>query len=135
VSDNSDPATPSAPDSRPRGPNWFREGEDPDYRFSLANERTFLSWIRTSLALIAGAVAVVQLIPPFRVPGGRGVLGVVLALTGLLTAATAYFRWAANERAMRRKEPLPYSGLLLTVAAALSATGVVVVILVLFERH
>src|ERR1700712_5527530 len=135
MSENIDPATPSEPEPRFRGPKWLRDGEQPDYRFPLANERTFLSWIRTSLALIAGAVAVVQLIPPFRIPGGRGVLGVVLALTGLLTAATAYFRWAANERAMRHKESLPYSGLLLTVAAALSATGVVVVILVLFERH
>ncbi len=135
MTENTDAATPSQPEPRHRGPKWLYEGEDPDYRFSLANERTFLAWIRTSLALIGGAVAVVQLIPPFRIPGGRGVLGVVLALTGLLTAATAYVRWAANERAMRRKEPLPYSGLLLTVAAALSATGVVVVILVLFERH
>jgi putative membrane protein len=40
-------------------------GEEPDYRFTLANERTFLAWIRTSLALLAGGVAVVQLVPGF----------------------------------------------------------------------
>ena len=38
-------------------------GEEPDYRFTLANERTFLAWIRTALALIAGGVALVQLVP------------------------------------------------------------------------
>src|ERR1700710_2017578 len=103
-----------------REPRWRLEGKEPDYRFTLANERTFLAWIRTALALIAAAVAVVQLLPPFSIRGGRGVLGAVLAVTGLAVAATAYFRWAANERAMRHKAPLPYNGLLLTVAAALS---------------
>src|ERR1043165_2701247 len=46
-----------------RRPKWFQEGQDPDYRFTLANERTFLAWIRTSLALLAAAVALVQLVP------------------------------------------------------------------------
>jgi hypothetical protein len=32
--------------------------QEPDYRFTFANERTFLAWIRTALALIAGGVAV-----------------------------------------------------------------------------
>ena len=132
VSDNQSP--PAGPGRRTRGPKWLREGEEPDYRFTLANERTFLAWIRTALALIAAAVAVVQLLPPFSIPGGRGVLGAVLALTGLAVAATAYFRWAANERAMRNKRPLPYNGLLLTVAAALSAVGIVVLILVIAGR-
>jgi hypothetical protein len=29
-----------------------RLGEAPDYRFSLANERTFLAWIRTALGFL-----------------------------------------------------------------------------------
>ncbi|WP_143342795.1 YidH family protein, partial [Crossiella equi] len=33
-------------------------GEEPDPRFTLANERTFLAWIRTSLGLMAAGVAV-----------------------------------------------------------------------------
>ncbi len=31
--------------------NISRLGEAPDYRFSLANERTFLAWIRTASGL------------------------------------------------------------------------------------
>ena len=38
-------------------------GSDPDYRFTLANERTFLAWLRTGLALVAGAVALASLVP------------------------------------------------------------------------
>ncbi|EFL27732.1 putative integral membrane protein [Streptomyces himastatinicus ATCC 53653] len=55
---------------RPREPRsgaaipWHEEGEEPDYRFSLANERTFLAWIRTGLVLLAGAVAVAQFVQP-----------------------------------------------------------------------
>ena len=43
-----------------RGPAWQHEGDDPDYRFTLANERTFLAWIRTALALLAGGVLLHQ---------------------------------------------------------------------------
>lgn len=38
-------------------------GHDPDYRFSLANERTFLAWLRTALALLGGGVALASLVP------------------------------------------------------------------------
>jgi putative membrane protein len=41
-------------------PAWRHEGTEPDYRFTLANERTFLAWIRTALALLAGGVLLHQ---------------------------------------------------------------------------
>ena len=63
-------------------------GEEPDPRFSLANERTFLAWIRTSIALIAGGLASSQLLQ--GLPGARWVLAVPLALLGLVVAATAH---------------------------------------------
>ena len=43
-----------------REPEWRSEGDDPDYRFTLANERTFLAWIRTALAILAGGVLLHQ---------------------------------------------------------------------------
>ncbi|WP_031507791.1 YidH family protein, partial [Streptomyces megasporus] len=42
------------------------EGQTPDYRFSLANERTFLAWIRTALALVGGGLAVNQFLTGIR---------------------------------------------------------------------
>jgi putative membrane protein len=101
-----------------------------DYRFTLANERTFLAWVRTSLALLAAAVALVQLVPPFHVPGARTLLGVVLAADGLAVVALAYRRWAGNERAMRRGGSLPHSPMLLLLAASLVVIGVVVLLLI-----
>lgn len=109
---------------------WAAEpGDEPDYRFTLANERTFLSWIRTSLALLAAGVAVVQLVPNFRVPGGRHALGIVLALLSLLISATSYRRWVDNQRAMRRHQPLPRSLVPRLVGAGLGTVSVLAVLL------
>jgi putative membrane protein len=58
---------------------WWLDGVEPDQRYSLANERTFLAWIRIALAFVAGAVAVVQLVPPFAVPVARQALAMLLA--------------------------------------------------------
>lgn len=115
--------------------NWRELGTEPDYRFSLANERTFLAWIRTALSLMAAAVAVVQLVPSFQLPGSRTFLGVLLALTGLGCAATSYVRWVANERAMRHARPLPLARGLIAVSMALSVVGIAVVLLVLFAAR
>lgn len=89
----------SPPDSAPE--------VEPDYRFTLANERTFLAWQRTALGLLAAAVAVVQLVPELSIAGGRHVLGIILALLAILTAGMGILRWAQVDRAMRRDLPLP----------------------------
>ncbi len=100
-------------------PNDPRQvGSDPDYRFTLANERTFLAWIRTALALAAGGLGAISLIENFY---GQEALGLTLLGLSFVTAATSYRRWARNERAMRLGEPLPHSRLpaLMTVGTAL----------------
>jgi putative membrane protein len=92
---------------------WFGsvydEGEPPDYRFSLANERTFLAWIRTGLALIGGGLAVASFLPEMRIPHLRGVLAITLMVLGSMVAFRAIDRWARVERAMRLRQPLPRS--------------------------
>ncbi|UUZ62193.1 DUF202 domain-containing protein [Polaromonas sp. P1-6] len=87
-------------------PKWREAGTEPDYRFTLANERTFLAWIRTALAILAGGVLLDQL-------AGRqaGALRAVLVYALVVLAATltvlAYLRWRDNEIAMREAGPLP----------------------------
>ncbi len=98
--------------------------QDPDYRFTLANERTFLAWIRTSLALIAGGIAVVQLVPEFGFPIARLTIGALLTVGGGLLALAAVRRWVQVQAAMRRSIDLPPSRL-----PQLLAGGVLVIVL------
>ncbi|MDA2892075.1 DUF202 domain-containing protein [Mycolicibacterium sp. BiH015] len=81
--------------------------QEPDYRFTLANERTFLAWIRTALALIAGGIAVVQFLPAFGIAGVRHALSIVLTAGGGVLAVLAVSRWQRVQTAMRRGEDLP----------------------------
>lgn len=83
------------------------EPVEPDYRFTLANERTFLAWQRTSLGLLAAAVALVQLVPELAIPGSRRALGILLAVLAILTSGMGLLRWQQADRAMRRGLPLP----------------------------
>ncbi|MDG4829381.1 DUF202 domain-containing protein [Solwaraspora sp. WMMD1047] len=111
-------------------------GTTPDYRFSLANERTFLAWLRTGLALIAGGLAVVQFLPPMPVRHLREAIAVALLLLGGAVAVRAVDHWARTERAIRLGRELPASrfpavlaltvglgALLLTGAVLLGAIG------------
>ena len=85
----------------------LEEENEPDYRMSLAAERTYLAYVRTSLALLAAGVAVVGVLPDVGHEGLRRVMGLVLVGTGLLVTATARLRWRAVDRAMRHGRPLP----------------------------
>ena len=79
---------------------------EPDYRFSLANERTFLAWIRTSLALFAAGVGVIGVAGHFSTREGRAALGLALVMLGGLSASTAYRRWREADAAIRADRPL-----------------------------
>lgn len=80
-----------------------------DYRFTLANERTFLAWIRTALALLAGAVAVLHLLPLGWDEGPRTVVGLLLAVLAGVVTVYAPLRWYRVQRVMRRGETLSIS--------------------------
>src|ERR1700709_2023063 len=89
----------------------------PDYRFTLANERTVLAWLRTGLALVAGGVAVATYAPDLGARWGRAAGALRLALGGLCPAVAGYRGWRANEAAIASGRPLPANWLLPVVVA------------------
>lgn len=109
------------------------DGVEPDYRFTLANERTFLAWIRTALGLLAGGVAVRQLVQPFDIAGARTVLALLAIAGSAVLAVGGYLRWVGVQRAVRRGEPLPPARLVPVVAAGLVLVAVVAFVLVALE--
>jgi putative membrane protein len=114
-----------------RQPRWvYDAGDEPDPRFSLANERTFLAWVRTALAMFAGGVALHAL----EVPSTDWVRTlVVVALIGLggLFCVFALVRWARIERAMRLREPLPSFGMGVVMAATLALVALLLVVVLI----
>lgn len=106
-------------------------GTTPDYRFSLANERTFLAWIRTGLALIGGGLAVAAFVPPLRWPHVREVIAVGLLVLGAAVALRAVDHWARCERAMRLGQPLPPSRFPALLGGIIGLGAVVLLIAVL----
>lgn len=126
-------ASPPGPDRR--RPRWvFSTGSEPDARFTFANERTFLAWIRTSLALIAGAVGLEAL----GVPAERGLrltLALVLAGVGLMLPVVALIRWARNERALRRQTPLSATVMMPLLVGLLVVVGAIVILAAVLASH
>ena len=111
-----------------------KEGEEPDPRFTFANERTFLAWSRTALALVVAGLGIVQLLPPFpRVPAGRHLLGVPLIVLGAVLAIVAYGEWVRNQRALRRGDPLPRSVMPWILAATIAGMAVISAIVLLIS--
>jgi putative membrane protein len=109
------------------------EGRDPDPRFTLANERTFLAWTRTALSFIAAGLAVTELLPDFATETQRRLLGLPLILVGAVIAVTSYRRWRASERAMRLSQPLPPSRLPHVITIVIGVVGVYAGVLVLLD--
>ena len=106
-------------------------GTDPDPRFTLANERTFLAWIRTSLAMVAGGIAVEAFTSGLFAPEIRKTVAVLLLLLGLVTGGGSFFRWLNVERAMRHQAPLPAPLLAPILAAGGSLVAAVLIVFVI----
>ncbi|MGW9552550.1 YidH family protein [Citricoccus zhacaiensis] len=129
-------ATPERPDQPARGAvaqKILSGGREPDPRFTLANERTFLAWIRTSLALLAGGIAVEAFTGSVFDPLTRTVLGTVLLGLAALLALTAGFRWVRVERAMRHSRPLPLPLIVPVLATGGAAAAVVLLVFLLIR--
>jgi putative membrane protein len=115
-----------------RRPEAEEVGEEPDERFTLANERTYLAWIRTSLALIGGGLAAGQLLE-FHSTAARLVVALPPIVLGAALALTSYRRWEANQRALRLGEPLPAAGPPRVLAVGIGALAVVVAVIVVID--
>ena len=124
------PSPPDAPDHR-----WpqrvYGVGTEPDPRFSFANERTFLAWIRTALGFVAAGVAVAAvadlndaLVLEVRIAA------LVLVVCGLVSGGTAMTQWVRNERAIRLALPLPSSPFMPFLTAAIVAVALVAIVVV-----
>jgi putative membrane protein len=87
---------------------WWERGEEPDYRATLANERTFLAWTRTALAFLAGSLAVLSLrqVAPFPL---RLALSAYLIALAVLTTITGYVQWRRRQQRMRLRSPLGHT--------------------------
>jgi|SRR5690625_647507 len=105
----------------------YRVGSDPDARFSLANERTFLAWIRTALALLAAGVALEALGVPDE-QTVRLIAATTLAVLGGAAALVAYLRWVRSERAIRLRHGLPGQRFGLVLAIGLTVPAALVMI-------
>jgi putative membrane protein len=115
-------------------PGQAEDGTEPDARFTFANERTFLAWNRTALALVVAGLAIVQLLPPFaRVPWGRHLIAVPLIVLGAVISVASYLEWRRDQRALRRGEPLPPSALPRILAGSITAMAVLAAVLVILS--
>ncbi|MET8649834.1 YidH family protein [Nocardia aurea] len=110
------------------------EGEEEvDYRFTLANERTFLAWMRTALGLLAGGVAVHTLVQPMHLPGIRRAIGMSCLVLAVIVAVGAYGHWRGVREAMRNGRPLPSNLLVPILSAGISVVSVLACVAVLLR--
>ncbi|SOY77690.1 conserved membrane hypothetical protein [Cupriavidus taiwanensis] len=105
-----------------RRAQWLKEGANPDYRFSLANERTFLAWIRTALALSAGGLVLQQFAANFGAPRAMNYLAFAFGAGAPMICVFAYAHWKSCEIAMRHGRSLPVG---VGASALAGAVGIV----------
>lgn len=127
-----DDETAARPPGRRFPHSVFGRGDEPDVRFSLANERTFLAWTRTSLALLAGGVALEVLGLDLQ-PHLRLAASLLLIALGTLLPLMAWGEWAGTERALRLDRPLPQPPMGLVLAVGVVTAGVLVGLAVLLR--
>jgi putative membrane protein len=108
-------------------------GSDPDPRFTFANERTFLAWNRTALALIAAGLAAAQFLK-FNLHGLRLIIAVPLIVLGATLALASYLHWEDNEQAMRLRQPLRYSWMPRVLTGGIAVIAVCGGILAVVDR-
>jgi putative membrane protein len=107
----------------------YRTGDEPDARFSLANERTMLAWIRTALGLVAAGVVADAVQLPLPGPLRRVLAGLLVTL-GAVAAVGGWLRWARVERALRMRLPLPAPSLAAVIVGGLAVVTVMTLLVI-----
>ena len=120
-----------ADDRRPQ--SVYGVGEEPDPRFSLANERTSLAWMRTALALVGGGVAIVSLSDLASLPRWTALIGAGACVGGGALAVRALSAWARVERALRLRQPLPAPRAVVALAVGVLVLAALTLVLALVE--
>ena len=106
---------------------WYSQGSEPDYRFSLANERTFLAWIRTALAFLAMSLAIRQVAQIYGLGTSWGIYSAACAVASTGLSVLAYRKWKRCEIAMRLGEPLPRNKALMALTLFMLLLGAALV--------
>ena len=101
----------------------YSHGSEPDPRFTLSNERTFLAWIRTGLAFIAGGIALNAFTVNIAVDT-RKTLSIVALAIGSIISIWAWVSWARVERSMRERKALRHSPVLFLLSVSVLAIAV-----------
>lgn len=111
----------------------YGQGDEPDPRFSLANERTALAWMRTALALVVGGVAIISVSSLTTLPKWTALIGAASCLGGGLLAWRAVAGWARVERALRMSRALPSPRALVWLAVGVIGLAALILLLSLVE--
>jgi putative membrane protein len=111
----------------------YLRGEEPDPRFSMANERTSLAWMRTALALVAGGVALISVASLADMPRWAPLVGAASCAGGGALAVRSVVSWARVERALRLREPLPAPRSLFVLAAGVVLLAGLTLVLAVIE--
>lgn len=115
------------------GKTVVMSSDRPDPRFSLANERTALAWMRTALAIVAGGIALISLASLADLPRWTPIIGAVACVGGGATALRAVIGWTHVERSLRLSRPLPAPRALVPLAVGVAILAVAMVVLALVE--
>lgn len=108
-------------------------GKEPDARFTLANERTFLAWIRTALAFLAGGIALEAFAIDSFLPQVRTGISVLLIIIGMLISLGAAVHWRRIEMSMRLSKPLPIPLIIPILGFGGAVAAAVIVVLIVLS--
>ena len=106
----------------------FPDGDEPDARFTLANERTFLAWTRTALAFLAGGIALGAFDVTGITPETQTFAAATVIVFGMAIAAGAAIRWVRVERALRHGRPLPAPAIAPLLGVGILVASIVVLV-------